>query len=445
MEAGDLPSATAEIRSYADVATSLRVPAFRWYAWVAQGMLALFRGHLDEAERLAFLAIDDGERAGSANAMMLAKGALLAAVQRERGDAESFLETLAEGNAGLPEAERGFPHICPLFLIGFGTDVPEAAALVGQLPDDLSFTDGDALDLLVWTTLGTAAAYVGDRSRAERALAHLEPYADRLVLDGTASVCLGPVAGTLARLLGSVGRNEEADRMYERAIAICRRLGAPLLLARLEAERLDGPPRLARDGPRSEGELPREPEPRVNRFVREGATWLVTYEGTSTRLRDSKGLRDLAVLLARPGREVHVLDLIAAADGVPDGPARRPSQGDLGPNVDAAARSAYEQRIRDLTELLEEAEATNDFVRAALLEDERDALLRELAGALGLSGRARPQGADAERARKAVSMRIRDAIRRLSAELPTLGRHLTNAVHTGIYCSYQPEQPITWT
>ena len=42
-------------------------------------------------------------------------------------------------------------------------------------------------------------------------------------------------------------------------------------------------------------------------------------------------------------------------------------------------------------------------------------------------------------------MRIRDAIRRLSAELPTLGRHLTNAVHTGIYCSYQPEQPITWT
>ena len=252
--------------------------------------------------------------------------------------------------------------------------MPEAAALVGQLPDDLSFTDGDALDLLVWTTLGTAAAYVGDGPRAERALAHLEPYADRLVLDGTASVCLGPVAGTLARLLGSVGRNEEADRMYERAIAICRRLGAPLLLARLEAERLDGPPRLARDGPRGQGELPREPEPRVNRFVREGATWLVTYEGTSARLRDSKGLRDLAVLLARPGREVHVLDLIAAADGVPDGPARRPSQGDLGPNVDAAARSAYEQRIRDLTELLEEAEATNDFARAALLEDERDAL-----------------------------------------------------------------------
>jgi len=445
MEAGDLQSATAEIRSYTDVATNLRVPAFRWYAWVAQGMLALLRGNLDEAERLARLAIDDGQRAGSANAMMLAKAALLAAVQRERGDTESFLATLAEGNADLPEAERGFPHIHPLFLIGYGTDVPEAAQLLGQLPDDVSFVDGDALYLLVWTHLGTAAAYVGDQSWAERALAHLEPYADRLVLDGTAAVCLGPVAGTLARLLASVGRHEEADRMYERAMATCRRLGAPLLLARLEAERRHGPPRLASDRAGNHTQLPHEPEPPVNRFVREGATWLVSYEGTSTRLRDSKGLRDLAVLLARPRREVHVLDLIAAADGVADGPARRPSQADLGPNVDAAARSAYERRIRDLTELLEEAEANNDLARAALLDDERDALLRELAGALGLSGRARPQGADSERARKAVSMRIRDAINRLGAEIPTLGRHLANSVHTGTYCSYQPEEPITWT
>jgi tetratricopeptide (TPR) repeat protein len=444
MEAGDLQSATAEVRSYANIATRLRVPAFRWYAWVAQGMLALLHGDVDEAERLARLAIDDGERAGSANAMMLAKGALLAAVHRERGDMASFLATLAEGNAGLPEAERGFPNIYPLFLIGYGTDVPEAAALLRQLPEDLSFVDGDALALLVWTQLGTAAAYVGDRSRAERALAHLEPFVDRLVLDGTASVCLGPVAGTLGRLLASVGRSEEADRMYERAIATCRRLAAPLLLARLEAERRDGPPRLSGDGAADHADLAHGPGSPVNRFVREGATWLVTYEGTSTRLRDSKGLRDLAVLLARPRREVHVLDLIAAADGVPAGPARRPSQGDLGPNVDAAARSAYEQRIRELTELLEEAEAANDLARAALLDEEREALLRELAGALGLSGRARRQGADAERARKAVSMRIRDAIKRLGVELPTLGRHLANAVQTGTYCSYQPEQPISW-
>jgi tetratricopeptide (TPR) repeat protein len=444
MEAGDLPSAAAEIRSYAEVSFDLGLPAFRWYARLVEGMLALLHGDLDEAERLARLAIDDGEQAGSPNAMMLAKGALLAAVHRERGDADAFLATIAEGNAGLPEAERGFPDIYPLLLIGYGIDVPEAPQLLDQLPEDLSFVEGDALDLLVWTHFGTAAVYVDDGSRIERALAHLEPYPDRLVLDGTASVCLGPVAATLARLLVAVGRDEDADQMYERAIATCRRLGAPLLLGRLEAERRHGPPRLDRVGAGENDDSRPEPQQPVNRFVREGATWMVTYQGASARLRDSKGLRDLAVLLARPGREVHALDLIAAADGVADGPARRRSQGNLGPSVDAAARSAYEQRIRDLTELLEEAEATNDLARAALLDDERDALLRELAGALGLSGRARPQGADAERARKAVSMRIRDAVNRLGAELPALGRHLTNAVHTGTYCSYRPEAPVTW-
>jgi hypothetical protein len=410
---------------------------------VAEGMLALLHGDLDEAERLARLAIEDGERAGSANAMMLAKGALLAAVHRERGDAEAFLATIAEGNAGLPEAERGFPNIYPLFLIGFGIDVPDAAALLEQVPDDPSFADGDALELLVWTQLGTAAAYVGDVSRAERARAHLEPYADRLVLDGTAAVCLGPVSGTLARLLYLVGRPEEAPRMDERAIATCRELGAPRLRARIEAERRDGPPRLAGDAAVDRGEVTSIPAT-TNRFVREGGTWLVVYEGASARLRDSKGLRDLAVLLTRPGREVHALDLIASADGMADRPGRRRAQGDLGPNVDAAARAAYEQRIRDLSELLDEAEATNDLARAARLDDERDALLRELAGALGLSGRDRPQGADAERARKAVSMRVRDAIKRLGAELPSLGRHLTNSVYTGTYSSYRPEKPVSW-
>jgi hypothetical protein len=41
-------------------------------------------------------------------------------------------------------------------------------------------------------------------------------------------------------------------------------------------------------------------------------------------------------------------------------------------------------------------------------------------------------------------MRIRDAIKRLGAELPGLARHLSNAVHTGTFCSYQPEEPVSW-
>ena len=41
-------------------------------------------------------------------------------------------------------------------------------------------------------------------------------------------------------------------------------------------------------------------------------------------------------------------------------------------------------------------------------------------------------------------MRIRDTIGRLDRELPALGAHLRNSVHTGVFCSYRPERPVHW-
>ena len=56
----------------------------------------------------------------------------------------------------------------------------------------------------------------------------------------------------------------------------------------------------------------------------------------------------------------------------------------------------------------------------------------------GLGGRERRSGSAAERARVAVTRRIRDAIKRISAEAPELGKHLDRSVRTGRFCSYQP-------
>src|SRR6266498_2505411 len=47
-------------------------------------------------------------------------------------------------------------------------------------------------------------------------------------------------------------------------------------------------------------------------FRREGEFWTVAFEGTAFRLRDTKGLHHIAALLRAPGRELHVLDLVAA-------------------------------------------------------------------------------------------------------------------------------------
>ena len=64
---------------------------------------------------------------------------------------------------------------------------------------------------------------------------------------------------------------------------------------------------------------------------------------------------------------------------------------------------------------------------------------------LGLGGRPRVAASDVERARKAVSMRLREACRRIDAELPELGRHLDSAIRTGTWCSYRPDTPTEWT
>jgi hypothetical protein len=155
--------------------------------------------------------------------------------------------------------------------------------------------------------------------------------------------------------------------------------------------------------------------------------WRVTFRGRSTTVRHGKGMADLAVLLDRPGREAHVLDLAGGGAAAED---------DLGPVLDDRARDEYRRRITELDEAIADGDA------AAVAE--REALVAELSAAFGLGGRARRTGSAAERARSTVTRRIRDAISLIEQEHPELGRHLRASVRTGAFCSYQPETEQRW-
>ncbi len=131
-----------------------------------------------------------------------------------------------------------------------------------------------------------------------------------------------------------------------------------------------------------------------NTFRCEGDFWLITYDGDSTRLRDLKGLRYLVRLLAQPGREFHVLDLVASGarargDLVRTGDQEIPHTGasDAGAVLDARAKEAYRRRLLEIEDDIEEARLFGDSERTARAEDERDFLIRELARAVGLGGR----------------------------------------------------------
>lgn len=197
---------------------------------------------------------------------------------------------------------------------------------------------------------------------------------------------------------------------------------------------LDGPLELFRVG----NPLPSRTTPSSDighQLTRNGEVWTARFDGDVARLRDTKGMHDLAQLLAAPGRELHVIDLVGVANSATRG---------TGPALDEQARAAFAARLRDLEAEADEARAHADIARAEKAEEERDALVAELSAAYGLAGKARPQGDDVERARKAVARRVKDAIVRVEAVHPKLGRHLRSSIRTGAWCTYEPAERVNW-
>ena len=68
-------------------------------------------------------------------------------------------------------------------------------------------------------------------------------------------------------------------------------------------------------------------------------------------------------------------------------------------------------------------------MRVERARDELDAVTAALASAFGLGGRARKAGDPAERARSAVTWRIRSALSKVEAAHPALGAHLRTRSH----------------
>jgi len=104
----------------------------------------------------------------------------------------------------------------------------------------------------------------------------------------------------------------------------------------------------------------------------------------------------------------------------------------------------YRRRLAGLDTAIEDAVASNDLARTESLITERDFLMREMSAAVGLGHRDRRLGDDRERARKAVTGRIKDAVGRITAAHPELGEHLSRTISTGYLCEYRPDLAARW-
>lgn len=176
----------------------------------------------------------------------------------------------------------------------------------------------------------------------------------------------------------------------------------------------------------------REPTAR-NRLTKHGSLWTVSYGQRQATVADSKGLRDIATLVRRPREEIAAVELAGvhvAAGGLE--------------TSDRSARTAYRERLRELQSTIDDADTAGDLERAATARTEFDAIVAHLSSAFGLSGAPRSSGRPDERARSAVTSRIRAAIKKMRNELPEFAEHLDQSIKTGRFCVYDPAEPTQW-
>ena len=139
-----------------------------------------------------------------------------------------------------------------------------------------------------------------------------------------------------------------------------------------------------------------EPAP-ARRVRRLGDVVEFTFDGRTVSLRSSKGIADIVTLIEAAGRDVHCVELAGVTV----------EQSSTGEIIDRAARQQYEQRIRDLQADIDEAEANSDYARSYRYQTELDTLIDHLTAALGHGKRNRRAADSAERARSAVTHRVR--------------------------------------
>ena len=423
LEVGDLGAFDVTLERYALIVERIRQPLYRWYVPLWRGLRALMRREWDAAARYCAEAEQIGALAGSGNALVLTFTQWWVR-QRYLGHQSEAGAAMAEllGQVSAGSRVTAGPRAV---IAALGGDLVKAGALLEEwLASGLADRTRDSEWLPESAQLAQVAVAARSREAAMRLYTDLRPYAHRFCVEGIGAAFTGSVAWYLAGLGAFLDRPAEAEAYAAQARAAHARVGL-----------IGEPPPLGGSADPAAAPSPSSSSAAAGPALEwEGATWAVTWGGKTSRVRDSKGVRDLAVLLSRPQRDVHCLELVGGSDvGASPGPA-----------LDDQARRAYEQRIRDLQADIDEARAMGDAVRAERAEDELDALVQQLAEAFGLSGRPRTTGSAAERARSAVSWRIRAALRSLAEVQPELARHLQNAIRTGTWCSYRPESDVGW-
>jgi hypothetical protein len=455
LELGD-PAGVVDLEEFCGLGEAVAQPRFLYLAWTRRVALATMAGRFADAEHHLADAAELAERIGEPDAWNVRTRHLweLRTAQGRRAETEDQLRGVR-----LPHLRYWYDALLGLVLLERG-ETAQAMRVIGSAvltrPEHLAFS---YVLLLQWSEMGEAAAAARLTEPCQRYYDAMLPFAGTAAITAAAVGFNGSVDHHLGVLALALGRAEDAVRHLTAAATMHERLSAWPWLARTYCELAaalitrgrptdrDRVSELLADARQLDAEfnLPAV-QRRVNELTlapanivrRDGDGWHLAYLGIEIRLRDVKGLADIATLVRAQGQAVPATVLAAgvSAAAIP--------RFDADPVLDRQAQRQYRHRLAELDTELTDTAQPGHLDSDHALSNERAFLARELAAAVGLGQRDRKLGDDRERARKAVTGRIKDALGRIAAVHPALAEHLTGAISTGNLCAYRPAQPTRW-
>jgi len=293
---GDIRAVDREIDAQALIAEEMRQPIYRWVVTNWRAMRALLAGRLQEAEQLAEQAYALGRRVKPLDASQTYAVQMLF-LRLEQGRASELEPTLT----GLVEQYPALPAWrCGLALFHSSTGrLDEARAEFERLAaHDFADIPLDMLWLITVVLLSEVCVALGDAQRAAILYGLLLPCAGRNIVVGTGTICLGAAETSLGPLAATMGRWTEAERHFEDAMQMHRKLEAPPLIAHTQREYAEM--LLARDAPGD----------------RDNALVLLTEALDTARQLGMKPLVERAAALKLRAQGIAAMDIRTSIDAV---------------------------------------------------------------------------------------------------------------------------------
>jgi len=416
-------------------------PRDRYMVLTRRAALALIEGHTDDADALMHEAAVVGatiHEPDTGNVLMSQRVALARALDDPSEHRRLAVDAVAHWTGTPVHA-----HCVAAGAFAAAGDLDAASREVAMVTETGGWSDeGSYLRSVLVAHLATAAVALDNQPLCRELLEEVKPLTGTCGVNGAVVAFAGPFDHTAGILAAALGDHDRAVLLLDRSIATARSLGAAVWTRAGEVARgrMTGAPGTSGTSNTSgTSGTHASASHDVATLTRTGGIWTVAWHGETGSLRHVKGLADMVELIAQPGIEIAALQL--ANPAAPDSSPREQM-------IDLNALAAYRLRLDQLDQELDEANEHADIGRTESLQDERDSLLAEVRRSTGLGGRIRTVANDpSERARKAVSARIRDAISRLDAVAPQLAAHLDRSIRTGVRCCYSPqpgEPQVEW-